>query len=340
MLSAESVVMAPEFDFSEDSMLVVPDDCGGLRAAEVLARVWPEARRSSIRLAIREAKVERNGRPVSVHEKLRAGDVLLFRDFDPEDLPLHRRGDEIPTPDVLHDDASCLVIAKPAGLATTPDRAGQDSVHDRLPEWFPECDDLRIVHRLDKGTSGALILAKDVDAARAFDAMFQEHTIEKEYLALCRGRAPRKDEFSCDVEIGRTIRGGRVKLGEAKGSRPAHTDFAVLDRFRGFCLVSARPRTGRMHQIRAHLSWLKIPLAVDPLYRGGRDVRLSEFKPGYRPHRSRPERPLIDRLTLHALRLEFRSPDGGETVRVEAPVPKDLRTTIQKLERYAREDDA
>lgn len=329
--------MAPEFDFDDSSLLVVPDECSGLRAAEVLAHFWPEIRRSSIRLAIREAKVERNGQPVRIHDKLRGGDVLFLRDLDPDDLPLHRRGDEIAKPAILHDDAACVIIDKPAGLATTPERAGQDSIHERLPEWYGEDDDLRIVHRLDKGTSGALILAKGADAARAFDVIFQEHQIEKEYRALCRGRAPAQDHFDCDVRIGRTLRGGRVKIGEAKGSRDAHTDFEVLERFRRFCLVSARPRTGRMHQIRAHLSYLHLPLAVDPMYRGGKAILLSEFKSGYRKHRGRPERPLIDRLTLHAKALRFVSPAGGD-VAVECEVPKDLRTTLTKLRRYATLD--
>lgn len=330
--------MTSEFDSYDSSILVVPDECAGLRAAEVLARVWPEVRRSSIRLAIREAKVERNGRPVRIHEKLRVGDVLFFRDFDPEDLPLHRKGDDIAKPAILFEDAACLVIEKPAVLLTTPDRVGQDSVHERLPDWFGEERDLRIVHRLDKGTSGALILAKGPDAARDFDEIFREHRVEKEYRAICRGRAPRQDEFTCDQQIGRTLRGGRVKLGESKGARDAHTDFVVLERFEGFCYISARPRTGRMHQIRAHLSWMRIPLAVDPLYRGAKELRLSEFKAGYKRHRSRPERPLIDRLTLHAHQLDFRSPADDSEVHIEAPLPKDFRTTLQKLERYARVD--
>lgn len=326
--------MASEFDFDESSILVVPDECSGLRAAEVLAYFWPEVRRSSIRLAIREAKVERNGQAVRTHDKLRGGDVLFLRDLDPDELPLHRGGDEIPKPEVLHEDAACVVIAKPAALATTPERSGQDSVYERLDEWFSDLD-LRIVHRLDKGTSGALILAKDADAARAFDEIFREHRIQKDYLALSRGRAPAVDHFSCDVQIGRTLRGGRVKIGEAKGAREAHTDFEVLERFRRFCLIRARPKTGRMHQIRAHLSYMHLPLAVDPLYRGGKSIRLSEFKAGYRAHRGRPERPLIDRLTLHAHRLHFASPDAGRDVMVECEPPKDLRTTLTKLRRYA-----
>ncbi|MCA8969919.1 MAG: RluA family pseudouridine synthase [Planctomycetes bacterium] len=333
-----------EFDdaFDDDdimpdaSTVVVPDEFSGYRVSEVLGRIWPHVRRSAIRLLIREARIERNGQPVRAHEKLRGGDVLFLHDFDPVELPQHRE-DEAGRPDVLHEDAACLVIAKPAGLATTPEREGQDSVHDRLLGWFKD-PELRIAHRLDKGTSGALLLAKGADAARAFDAMFQEHRIRKEYLALCRGRGPLRSTFSCDVKIGRTIRGGRVKIGEAKGAREAHTDFEIVERFRGYLLVKAMPTTGRMHQIRAHLSWLAMPLAVDPLYRGGKAVYLSDFKSDYRRHRGRPETPLMNRLSLHAHVLEFRSPDGDRDVRVECPPPKDFRVTLDKLRRFASSD--
>lgn len=330
-----------DFDVDDDvmpdsSVLIVPDAFSGYRAGDVLARLWPDVRRSAIRLLIREAKIARNGRPVRAHDKLRGGDVLFLSEFEPEALPRHRQ-DDITKPEILHEDAACLVIAKPSGLATTPEREGQDSVHDRLPGWFGD-QDLRIVHRLDKGTSGVLIVAKGVEAARAFDAMFQEHRIAKEYLALSRGRGPLRSTFSCSVKIGRTIRGGRVKIGEAKGAREAHTDFEILERYRGYVLVLARPKTGRMHQIRAHLSWLALPLAVDPLYRGGKEILLSEIKPDYRRHRGRVEHPLMQRLSLHAHALEFRSPDSDRELRVECPLPKDFRITLDKLRRFAMLD--
>jgi RluA family pseudouridine synthase len=269
---------------------------------------------------------------------VREGDELsLVKEIDPGALPrFEKKGKTaaLQKPEVLFEDDSCLVIQKPSGLGSVPDRIGDTSVHQKLEEWFGPSGDLRIVHRLDKGTSGALILAKGKEAAKAFDLAFREKRIQKSYLALVRG-IPHLDVLSCDERIGRTLRGGKVRVGPGKGSREAHTDFRVLDRFRGFALLEARPRTGRMHQIRVHLIRLGLPLAVEPLYTKSKGLYLHEFKKDYRKRPSHEEKPLIQRLTLHAVYLRFVSPDSEEEVRVLAEPPKDFRVVLDKLGKFA-----
>jgi 23S rRNA pseudouridine955/2504/2580 synthase/23S rRNA pseudouridine1911/1915/1917 synthase len=117
--------------------------------------------------------------------------------------------------------------------------------------------------------------------------------------------------------------------------KPALTRYRVLQRLAGHTLLECHPVTGRMHQIRVHLAAIGHPLAVDPLYGGGRAVLLSHYKPDYRPSTRRPERPLIDRLTLHAAQITFEHPATGERMTLKAPPPKDLRATITQLGRWA-----
>jgi len=308
----------------------VPESLHGEKADAVLEVALPKIRRTALRRLIANGQVFVNGRPLDRPRKLRANDQI---DLDPA-VDLSRlpriREKRLAKPETLFEDAACLVIAKPSELASVPDRHGEASVHGMLGEWFGDVD-LRFVHRLDRGTSGALLLAKGRDAARALEVQFRERRVEKHYFALVHGQPP-TDEFACDVPIGRTIRGGRVKAGEAKGSREAHTAFIVLERFRGYALLEARPTTGRMHQIRVHLKCLRLPLAVDPMYGGAKALWLSQIKPGYRAHGT--EQPLIDRLALHAHRLVFVSP-AGSRVEVSAELPKDFRITLEKLRRFA-----
>jgi 23S rRNA pseudouridine955/2504/2580 synthase len=120
---------------------------------------------------------------------------------------------------------------------------------------------------------------------------------------------------------------------KAPGGKPAVTEYQPLKLYRGYTLVECRPRTGRTHQIRVHLASIGHPLAVDPRY-GGRDkIQLSELKSGYRPKPGRPERALIERLTLHALSVEAIGPDGNKQ-RIEAQYPKDLRILLSKMEKW------
>lgn len=196
---------------------------------------------------------------------------------------------------------------------------------------------VRVVHRLDKDTSGVLLFAKHAAAQRHLSHQFQNNTIEKQYLALVVGR-PAQPEGEIDAPLDRHPTDPTRMTIVKHGGRPARTAWKLEQAFRGYALLRVFPQTGKTHQIRVHLKHAGLPLAVDPLYNRPRPgaeaaLMLSDFKRGYRPPgHGHAERPLIARLTLHAHRLTFDAPAGG-TISLEAPLPKDLRATLAQLAR-------
>lgn len=246
---------------------------------------------------------------------------------------------------ILLDTSDLVAVNKPAGLATIPGRAETDSVLEalgrqlNLPSSGTTDPRLRVVHRLDKETSGVLLFAKNVDAQRHLSHQFQNNTIEKEYLALVYGR---QDTDSGDINAPLAVHPtDKKRMAIAKhAGRPARTLWKVEGSFRGYTLVRAFPKTGKTHQIRVHLQHAGIPLAIDPLYNPtppGRPtgIFLSTFKRDYRPTRGEDERPLIARLTLHAEKLRVTCLDG-QPIEIVAPLPKDFSATINQLSRHAR----
>jgi 23S rRNA pseudouridine1911/1915/1917 synthase len=244
--------------------------------------------------------------------------------------PLERRRPAT-SPAILFSDEALLVVDKPAGLLSAPGRSGDDvRTALRAVGLVGQGDPVRLVHRLDRETSGVLVFARTLSAQRSLTAQFHARTVEKTYLALVNGYVATDGEVDLPLQIDRG--GGRVRVHERRG-KPAVTRFRVLQRVAGNTLLECRPLTGRTHQIRAHLSAMGHPLAVDPLYGGAEAVYLSHYKQGYRPSARHEERPLIARLTLHALRIAFEHPDSGQRVTFEAPIPKDLRATLNQLSR-------
>jgi RluA family pseudouridine synthase len=251
---------------------------------------------------------------------------------------------------VLHDDADVIAVEKPAGLAVIPGRGESEDLLHRLAEQIglPASGSadprLRIVHRLDKDTSGVMLLAKHIGAQRALSEQFQNNLIRKEYLALVVGR-PQSSEGEIDAPLAPHPNSSR-HMAVSKHGRPARTGWRVEERFRHFALLRVFPKTGKTHQIRVHLAHIGLPLAIDPLYnppRGGEagallpptGIFLSHFKRDYRPTRGQDERPLIDRLTLHAEKLTFTHPNGT-TMTIECPPPKDFRALLAQLRRHGR----
>ena len=235
---------------------------------------------------------------------------------------------------ILLEDAHLVAVDKPAGLAVIPGRAETDSLLERLgrqlglPVTGQADPRLRIVHRLDKDTTGVLLLAKDLDAQRHLSNQFQNNLIAKEYLALVVGRPP-QDSGTIDAPLGPHPTAKERMAVLKHGGRPAVTAWRIEQRFRQHTLLRCFPRTGKTHQIRVHLAHIGLPLAIDPLYGPTHPLMLSQLKKSYRPTGDQ-ERPLISRLTLHAHRLTFHHPDG-RPLTVESPLPKDLRATINQL---------
>ena len=250
-----------------------------------------------------------------------------------------------PRLEILWSDDNYVAISKPPRLATIPGRGEDTSVFEQLAALLklPHKGDadprLRVVHRIDKDTSGLLVFAKNRDAQRHLSHQFQNNLVEKQYLALVAG-TPEQDEGDIDAKIA-VHPASPQRMAVSKHGRPARTLWKVETRFRGLTLLRVFPKTGKTHQIRVHLQSIGLPLVVDPLYNAPRGkgaaegLFLSGFKRDYRPVRGEDERPLIDRLTLHAERLRFTNTDGAP-VELTAPLPKDFRAALNMLDKYAR----
>jgi 23S rRNA pseudouridine1911/1915/1917 synthase len=235
--------------------------------------------------------------------------------------------------DILLEDDHLLVVNKPAGVLTVPGRQGSGSLREVLARLSGREQTFRVVHRLDRETSGVLVLAKTVEAQRALSDQFFHRQVEKAYLGIVRGR-PEDDSGMIVAPLAPNPRVTGRMMVSSKG-KPAQTRWRVAERYGPAALLRCWPLTGRQHQIRVHLKLIGFPLLVDALYGRAETFYLSEFKTDYRPSSRREERPLIERLTLHAEAIAFTHPATGQPVRVEAPQPKDFRATVTQLRKLA-----
>jgi 23S rRNA pseudouridine955/2504/2580 synthase/23S rRNA pseudouridine1911/1915/1917 synthase len=245
---------------------------------------------------------------------------------------------------ILFEDEHLIAVAKPPHLATIPGRGESDSLLQALsrqvglPCTGTTDPRLRIIHRLDKDTSGVLLLAKDLPTQRHLSNQFQHHQVRKEYLAIVVGRLPGQEGI-IDAPLA-PHPSSRDRMAVSKHGRPAITEWKVERPMRRFNLIRCFPKTGRTHQLRVHLQSIGLPLAVDSLYNptppGSQvGIFLSHHKRDYRPTAGQEERPLIGRLTLHAEKLTFNHPDGRE-ITIECPAPKDFRATVTQLAKLTR----
>ena len=235
---------------------------------------------------------------------------------------------------ILTVDDALVAVNKSAGLAVLPGRGRKDSLLSLL-KVDPALAGKKpmVIHRIDADTSGIVLFALTPEAHAALSTQFRERTITKEYLALVRG-TPLNESGSVDLPIG--VDPGNSKQMVIRGLEPkkSRTKWVIAKRFSGVSLLHVYPVTGRRHQIRVHLKAMGYPLAVDPLY-GGTDVKLSEFKRHYKLGKYQEERPLIARLTLHANSLTFTHPTTNAPTTLTAELPKDFRSTLAALERWA-----
>ena len=300
---------------------------------EFLADAMSDVPLGAIRRLVARGLVEVDGKRVDHQWKPMPGRQVTVA---LPDEPMVRFRPEAMALEVLHEDEHVLAVSKPVGLGVVPDPCSHECrfinglLHYVQHESPLPCRRVYIVHRLDKETSGVLLVAKDGATGRHLSERFERREVLKIYLALVRGEVA-ADEGEIDRAIAQHT-GGRMRLRERRG-KPSKSRYRVLERFTGLTLVEVRPLTGRQHQVRLHMSAIGHPLAVDTLYGGREAVFLSEFKRGYRAKSERPERPLIARLTLHALRIEVALADG--TLRaVEAPLPEDIARVLRALRKY------
>jgi 23S rRNA pseudouridine1911/1915/1917 synthase len=312
---------------ASEHRLTVGADGTGVRLDLWLASRFPAFSRSRLRALISAGHVSLGGRRAKAATRLTAGQTVRIRWPDvraavpePEEIPLH----------VVHDDDGFLVVDKAAGLTVHPG-AGRASgtLVNALLHHVRDLSGIGgvlrpgIVHRLDRGTSGLLVVAKNDGAHRSLAQQFEARTVEKEYLALVLG-VPARRQGAIEAPIGRhPVQRKRMTV-RATGGRSARSDYSVVEAFDGAALLRVRIHTGRTHQVRVHLASIGHPVAGDAVYGGTRVP----------PSRRAASRAALGRLTrpaLHAARLAFDHPVSGGRLVFESPLPADLAEVVKRL---------
>ncbi len=303
----------------------VPEELEGTRLDVCLARLEPRWTRSRARKLIDGGHVLLGGERPKPSTPVAAGAEIVVEEPEPEPSGLEAQAMEL---DIVFEDEHILVIHKPAGLVIHP-AAGNPS-GTLVNALLHHCRDLSgiggverpgIVHRLDKDTTGLLVVAKNDSAHQRLALDFRRRRIHKTYLAVCYG-VPCPPEGVVDAPIGRHPR-ERKRMAVTPGGRPARTLYRVSESLPGTSLVACRLVTGRTHQIRVHMAHVGHALVGDPLYAGRQWRNLAE--PARSACRDFP------RQALHAWRLELAHPATGEILSFEAPVPADMRHLLEIL---------
>lgn len=239
------------------------------------------------------------------------------------------------TIDIIYQNDELLVVNKPAGVLSIPDRhdAQRPNLKAQLTHLLQQ--PALTVHRLDADTSGVMVFARTPDAQRQLSEQFAQRQIEKTYYALVEG-VPEPAAGKIDRPIAPvTSKPGRMQV-HSKG-KPAQTSYGMMERFRNFSWLTVQIATGRTHQIRVHLQSIGHPLVADPFYGRRKALFLSDIKgKQFRLGKGATERPLLARTALHAASLSFAHPSFAvdTPVRFEAPLPKDLRASLQQLRKW------
>ena len=300
-------------------VLPVSSNEAGQRLDRYLASVLDDLSRTAIQQLIVEGAILVNGQTSKPGYTLRIGDEIQLASLVLRTETSQVRPRPLPL-DIVYEDQDVLVVNKAAGMVVHPAPGHQeDTLVNALLAYLPELQsagaDSRpgIVHRLDKDTSGLMIVAKHARAHAALVEQMKQHAIIKRYIALVEGIVS-LDQGSIDAPIGRDPRHRQQMAITAAGSREARTHFRVLERFARHSLLVLRLETGRTHQIRVHLKAIGHPVVGDPVYGSG-----SVFK-----------RVPLKRQFLHASYLKFAHPITGENIELEAPLPEDLQKVLEE----------
>jgi 23S rRNA pseudouridine1911/1915/1917 synthase len=318
--------MNAEFQVIE---LKIPQELAGLRLDTALSRLLPEHSRTRIKGWIDAGQVQVGKLKCKPRDMVSAGSRVEVRMS--VEAPLAEVQPEAIAIAVVHEDRDVLVVDKPAGLVVHPGAGNPNhTLQNALLGWDPSLAGLPragIVHRLDKDTSGLLIVARTLEAHTALSRQLMSRSVSREYLAVSVGVMT--GGGTVDEPIGRH-RSDRLRMAVRRDGRPAVTHYRVLERFRAHTLLKVKLETGRTHQIRLHLAHLKYPLLGDPVY-GGRFVRprgaADELIATLRPFK---------RQALHAGMLAFDHPRDGTRITLESPVPPDLAGLLEALRRDAK----
>jgi 23S rRNA pseudouridine1911/1915/1917 synthase len=304
--------------------VAVPADCAGWRLDATLARLFPEHSRSRLQGWLKEGLIRLDGSEVEPKRKVYGGERIDFA----ADFAAHlavvsastftNAAEDIALA-VAYEDEALLVIDKPAGLVVHPGNGNASgTLLNALLHHAPQLAGIPragIVHRLDKDTSGLLVVAKTLTAQTDLVRQMQARSVRRHYLALALGAVER--DGTVDAPLGRhAVQRTKMAIVRA-GGKEARTHYAVLERFAKATLLECRLETGRTHQIRVHLASIRHPLAGDPVYGKSKsgDPRLDAFP----------------RQALHAWRLALRHPASGEEMAWESPMPADFAALLESL---------
>jgi len=298
-----------------------------------LKKVLPGKHSTGVSELIRDGFVEINGKVLDDRKRLREGDFISIDVQAMQQAKKRRTADEL---DVLYRDEAMLCVAKPAGISVIPDRRQVGKTVVQICRDMMSKENLlpKPVHRLDKWTSGVLMLALEKRFVEPLGRLFSDRKVKKSYIAFVRGR-PNPSSGVIEAPIGPdSNRMTRMEVGGSK-AKPAITRYKTELAWQGFTSLMVMPETGRTHQIRVHLAHIGNPVLCDSLYGGGDTFFLSEIKLDYKLRKGKKEKPILSRQALHAFRLEFQSPASNKQVVVEAPLPKELDVLEKKLIRYS-----
>jgi 23S rRNA pseudouridine1911/1915/1917 synthase len=316
--------------------LVVQQKTAGARLDQYLANLFPDFSRSLLQKAIEAQCVLLNDAPIKASFKVRIGDRVRIwlpepprPDAAPEDIPLQ----------ILYEDEHLAIINKPFNMVVHPAKGNwSGTLVNALAFHFSDLSKAGgeyrpgIVHRLDRDTSGAILIAKDEATHRDLSLQFETRKVFKEYLAIVAGILDRDSDY-IERRIGHH-QSDRVKMAvtdDEDEGKDACTFYEVIERFRGFTFVRCQPRTGRTHQIRVHLASVGCPVLADKTY-GGRDsFRLSDLDPKIAPE---DDLTLMHRQALHAHRIRLYHPAKKEVISAAAPLPPEFEKTLAALRQY------
>ncbi len=305
----------------------MPDDCAGLRLDQALAKLMPEYSRSRLQEWIAQGMVKVEGAVATAKQKIWGGEhVEVLPQAHPSELPY--RAEDIAL-NIVYEDDSILVIDKPAGLVVHPGSGNwEGTLLNALLHHAPQLTEIPragIVHRLDKDTSGLLVVAKTLIAQTALVRQLQARSVHREYYALVHGEVARNG--TVDAPVGRHLT-QRTKMTGGEHGKPAVTHYSVEERFPGCTLVRCKLETGRTHQIRVHMASIHHPLVGDHTYlRGAQKC----------PPQLRQILADFPRQALHAAQLGLEHPDTGEWMEWQAPLPQDFQQLLERVRSAAHE---
>jgi len=315
---------------AEKQIMSIPDDFAGLRLDQALARMFPEYSRSRLKEWLLAGAIVVEGGPKRPRDAVSGGEVVTLEPLVEQSVRAEPEPIEL---DIVHEDDDLLVVNKPAGLVVHPGAGNPAGTlmngllhHVSSLQEVPRAG---IIHRLDKDTSGLLLVAKSLTVHTALVRLLAEREISRHYLAVCNGV----------LTGGGTIRGpisrhpvDRKRMSVQQDGKPAVTHYTVKERFAAFTYVDVKLETGRTHQIRVHFAHRRNPLVGDQVYGGrlalpkGASDELVQVLRHFK------------RQALHAIRLAFEHPSSGEPVDLKVAPPKDFQMLVEVMRRDALDE--